>query len=509
MRRTLLSLLFVAICFGASAQLTKQQQIQKLNIVYQQIRDNYVDDISLEPLVDEAIRATLKELDPHSQYLTKEEMEATKQRIRGSYRGFGFRYMIHNDTVVVRSVIPNSPALRADIQCNDRIVMIDNKSIVGLDLDSIGEIMRSDTDRKTSLTIIRRGQNKVQNISLNRESIETNAISSYYRIGDVGYIAISSFSKPVASEVLDAINTLGEVKSLIIDLRDNGGGALSSAIDLSSLFLQKGDIIVSTRSNEGVREYFKSNDRISLTMPLVVIINENSASASEIFAGAIQDHDRGVIVGRTSFGKGLVQRMIDLGDGSGLTLTVARYVTPSGRVIQRPYQMGKTDEYLQDSIRYIHPDSISHENTPVYTTINMGRCVYGGGGITPDIYIPKESPSISQVVIDAYINAAFDHAVIDLWDVVAMNSLREQYPTVESFDAGYMPDDKVMEILYRHVEFCPEMLTEDDCVAVKMLLKAIIAEYLYGTNARDFIYNMCYDTMLNRAVAIASREQLF
>lgn len=307
----LLSVLGTHLC--ASAQLTELQQIQKLNLVYQQIRNNYVDDVALEPLVEEAIRATLKELDPHSQYLTKEEMTETRERLR-----------------------------------------------------------------------------------------EPDAITNSQRSGDIGYIAVSRFSKPLAAEFYKAYRVLGDIESLVVDLRDNGGGAITSAIDLTSLFLHKGDVIVSTEGRNTNAIYDTKHDGKLCDIPVIVLINENSASASEIFAGAIQDHDRGVVVGRTSFGKGLVQRLINLKDGSGVTITVARYKTPSGRVIQRPYQMGRSDDYQRDTMRYQHPDSIRHDDAPIFKTLKLGREVYGGGGITPDIYIESDTIALTKDAIDRW-----------------------------------------------------------------------------------------------------------
>ena len=312
MRHLLLALLLF-ICYNATAQLTEQQQIQKLNLVYQQIRNNYVDDVSLEPLVEEAIRVTLRELDPHSQYLTKEDMTLTTERLR-----------------------------------------------------------------------------------------EPDAITSTLRNGDIGYIAISRFSKTLVAEFLKVYYSLGDIKTLVVDLRDNAGGAITSAIDFTALFLHKDDVIVSTEGRNTSAVYDTKHDGKLCDIPIVVLINENSASASEIFAGAIQDHDRGVIVGRTSYGKGLVQRLINLRDGSGMTITIARYKTPSGRLIQRPYEMGKGEDYQRDSMRYQHPDSIKRDDTPIFKTLKRGRNVYGGGGITPDIYIVQDSVVLTQKVIDEW-----------------------------------------------------------------------------------------------------------
>ena len=311
MKRLLISLLaLVLCCTSLSAQQTKRQLTKKLNAVYELIEQYYVEDTPLEPLVEEAIRATLRGLDPHSQYLTKEEMEASNRRLRGK----------------------------------------DNE---------------------------------------HRPVIAT-------RIDSVGYIKISAFTKNVASEFYTAYIELGDIKGCVIDLRDNGGGYVTASLDLSSLFLSKGDVMLITESKQ--REVVYDCKRGSVgalrDMPLVVVINENTASASEIFAGAIQDHDRGIIVGRTSYGKGLIQKNIEFRDGSGLRITTARYKTPSGRPIQRPYTKGMSGVYHSDSTRYMHPDSIIRDTSLIFKTLKRGREVYAGGGITPDIYIAADSVGI-------------------------------------------------------------------------------------------------------------------
>ncbi len=493
------------MCFNASAQLTEQQQIQKLNLVYQHIRNNYVDDVPLEPLVEEAIIATIKELDPHSQYLDREDMAKLRTRIRGEFAGVGIRYMIHKDTIVVRSIIANSPADNADVRPNDRIIAIDNQCAIGLPTDSIATLLQGDAGSKLSLQVARRHEPYPLNIRLKRDHIVNSAVSASYRVNDIGYIAISTFSKHVASDVYSAYKALGDIKSLVIDLRDNNGGALTSAIDLSSLFLKKGDIIVSTEGRSTQETYRKSKVRISLTIPLVVIINENSASASEIFAGAIQDYDRGIIIGHTSYGKGLVQRIIDLKDGTGITLTIARYKTPSGRVIQRPYERGKSDEYKQDSLRYMHPDSIPHDHALLFRTLHSGRKVYGGGGITPDIYINTDSIVLSNCVTRAYAQAQFEHTIIDLWDRVSHNDIIEAYPTYERFNLEYTIDEALYNDFCTHIS-CSEPTPLDEAF-IRIMLKATIAEQLYGINARHYIYSIGFDHILQRAMVIAHDEE--
>ena len=493
---TVLSLTVFTIC--ASAQLTEQQQIQKLNLAYQQIRNLYVDDIVLEPLVDEAIRATLKQLDPHSAYLSKEDMAKRKSRLSGKFAGVGISYIMHNDTLVVKSTMSNSPASRAGIMPFDRITDVDNRSIIGIEADSVSTLLRGEANSSLSLKVVRRGAHNTLTIKLKRDYIDSNAVSASYRIGDVGYIAISSFSKPLANEVYEAYKALGDIESLIIDLRDNGGGALTAAIDLSSMFLNKGDIIASTEGKTRNEVYYKKQERINLSIPLVVVINENSASASELFSGAIQDHDRGVIVGRTSYGKGLVQRVIGLKDGSGMSITIARYKTPSGRIIQRPYEMGEGDKYRSDTLRYMHPDSIP--------TLKNHRKVYGGGGITPDIYIAPDSINLSSSIIKAHNAAAFEHAIIDYFDTEDIDVIKIQYPTIEEFSCDYAPDSKLLNIFNDYIEQAE--LTDTDRAFIGSMLKAFVASELYGSFAYYYIYGIDLDHTLNQAIAIASNEEL-
>ena len=497
------------LCSGyVVAQQHNQQQIQKLNYLYSYLRNNYVDELDLEPLVDEAIRATIEELDPHSSYLTREEMANLQRRLRGEFAGVGIKYILHNDTIVVRGTIPNSPAERADIRPNDRITTVNGESVIGISSDSVRTLLRGEPKTKVNIGIARRGESKLLNIKLQRSTIESSAISSAYRLGNIGYIAISAFSKPLAAEFMTAYRELDDAEALIVDLRNNAGGAITSAIDLTELFLSKGDVVVSTEGRTTNAVYTTKRDGILADVPIVVIINENSASASEIFAGAIQDHDRGVIIGRTSYGKGLVQRVVDFKDGTGLCITIARYKTPSGRIIQRPYTMGEGEEYKSDSLRYKHADSISYAQRPQYTTLKSRRVVYGGGGITPDIYTDGGSTPLSAELSEAYNNALFEHCAIEIFDGVSIEELRGRYPTVEAFSNEYTLSDTALGIFYESAGLRGEALSEYDVEFVTTMLMAAMAEQLYGDNARSYIYCTRFDLVAKRAYEVAADDSL-
>lgn len=507
MKKLSITLAFLISCaINASAQLTEQQQIQKLNYVYSYIRNNYVDkELSLEPLVDKAIRATIAELDPHSNYLSREEMEWLRGHIRGEQAGIGIRYVIHNDTLVVSSIIENSPAQHADIQVNDRIIAIDNHSIIGLSTDSISPLLRGAANSDVRLQIKRRNINNNIDIELKRNNYTTSTVSASYRVGDVGYVAISAFSKVTHRDFYEAYTKLGNVNSVVIDLRDNGGGAEGGAVDLASLLLRKGEVIVTNKyrdHEEAIKK--KSKDNILCDIPLVIIINENSASASELFTGAIQDNDRGVIIGRTSFGKGLIQRIVDLKDGSGITLTIGRYKTPSGRIIQRPYEMGERDTYRSDKTRYMHPDSLEHDEALLFRTLKHHRPIYGGGGITPDIYIESDSVRISECVSKSTADLVFYHTIIDYWDVCDPGDILSQYPTVETFGEGYNVNDRLLHIFYESAGYSAEGLTATDIDYIRTMLLATMARLLYGEDANRYPFGLSLDYTQQRAIEIAN-----
>ena len=510
MRRLLILIVCLAYwCADASAQYSEQQQIQKLNYVYQQIRNNYVDDVPLDPLVEEAIKATLGELDPHSSYLDKEAMAAMDNRMRGEYAGIGIRYSKYRDTIIVRSTVDGSPARRARVEINDRIISVNNQSVVGLSLDSVASLFKGAPNSKVSFDIVRRGSGKVLKFTIKRQVIESSAIDAHFRIGDVGYISIGKFSKPASSEFLKAYNELGDIKSLVVDLRGNGGGALTSAIELTGLFLKKGDVIVSVEGRTSSIVYDNKRDGHIIDIPVVVIIDEDSASASEIFAGAIQDHDRGVVIGHVSFGKGLVQRLIDLKDGTGISLTIARYKTPSGRVIQRPYTMGERESYGRDTMRYLHPDSIARDSSLMFKTLKRGRSVYGGGGITPDLYVVHENSELSERVMNIGDLSAFVHVAIEIFDRASPKSILDDYPTYVDFYNGFELSKEYYELFYSMIDSKPQDFTEYDKHFFRAMIMAVLAQQLYDDCGKSYVYGLMFDKMMLEALDIACSSQRY
>lgn len=373
----------------------------RLNNLLHIIDDQYVDKVNIDSLVDKAIPQILADLDPHSVYISAKDVQQATDDLKGSFSGVGIEFVIRDDTIRVQGVVKNGPAEQAGILAGDKIVSVDGKPFVGKVVTN-SEAMRrlkGPKDTKVKIGVVRYGQKKVKQFTITRGDIPQKSISAAYMLDEnTGYIKIKNFGENTYPELLIALAKLSQegFGNLVIDLRDNTGGYLNSAVQMANEFLPKNRLIVYTEGRRSPRQDFKSDSRGSYqNIPLVVLINEASASASEIFAGAMQDNDRATIIGRRSFGKGLVQKQMDFPDGSMIRLTVARYYTPSGRCIQKPYVSGDNQDYEEDLIvRYQHgeffsQDSIKHTG-PAYHTV-IGRTVYGGGGITPDIFIPEDT----------------------------------------------------------------------------------------------------------------------
>ncbi len=381
----------------------------RLNNLLHIIDDQYVDPVDIDSLVEQAIPLILADLDPHSIYISADDVQQVTDDLKGSFSGVGIEFVIRDDTIHVQGVIKNGPAERAGILAGDKIVSIDGEPFVGkvVTESSAKSKLKGPKDTKVTIGVIRYGQKDVKEFTVTRGDIPQKSISAVYMLDkQTGYIKIKNFGENTYAEMLIALAKLSQegFSNLVIDLRDNTGGYLTAATQIANEFLPKNKLIVYTEGRKDPRHEYRSDGRGSYQkIPLVVLINEGSASASEIFAGAMQDNDRATIIGRRSFGKGLVQQQIGFHDGSMIRLTIARYYTPSGRCIQKPYDKG--DDYAEDLLtRYQHgeffsQDSIKHTGPEYHTSI--GRTVYGGGGITPDIFVPEDTIGMTSYFKEA------------------------------------------------------------------------------------------------------------
>ena len=383
----------------------------KLNALLRIVDDQYVDTVNMTDLVEKAMPQILAELDPHSTYIPAQNLEEVNSELEGSFSGIGIQFTIQNDTIHVNAVIQGGPSEKVGLMAGDRIVTVDDSLFVGKKVtnERAMRTLKGPKGSQVKLGIKRMGEKELLNFNITRGDIPQNTVDAAYMVNDdIGYIKVSKFGRTTHVELLNALAQLNhkKCKGLIIDLRGNTGGYMEAAIRMVNEFLPEGKLIVYTQGRKYPRaEEFANGTGSCQKMPLVVLIDEGSASASEIFTGAIQDNDRGTVIGRRSFGKGLVQQPIDFSDGSAIRLTIARYYTPSGRCIQRPYENGKDSKYEMDWItRYEHgeffsKDSIKLDENLRYST-GLGRPVYGGGGIMPDVFVPQDTTGVSSYLIE-------------------------------------------------------------------------------------------------------------
>ena len=484
-------------------------QLQKLVQAYRYVDAAYVDSLDTAPLVEEAIRGMLTRLDPHSAYLSEEEMKGVDESFDGSFGGIGIEFNVLNDTVVIVNTIAGGPSAQVGLLPGDRIVGIDGQRAVGLSRAEVPKRLRGPSGTQVRLEVSRHAVKEPLAFTVTRGDIPLHTVDAAYKVdAETGYIKVNRFGRTTMQEFVEAFKGMKGVRSLILDLRGNGGGLLDQAVAMANFFLPRGSRIVSTEGRAvPPRAYTAPVDGAFLRGPVVVLIDENSASASETVAGALQDWDRAVVVGRPSFGKGLVQRQFRLGDGSAIRVTVARYHTPSGRVIQRPYEKGHREEYYaahRERLTGVQADSVAAE-TPQFETLRTHRPVYGGGGIRPDVRV--EADTVGQT---GYWLALMRHGVVNELVLRYLDRERPQltarYPDFERFDAGFAVSPAMMSELAetaaaQGIEPAGDEAAQSDGL-LKLQIKALVAERLFPREGFYRVMNAADGSMFRRAVEL-------
>ena len=518
MKKILYILLLAAVAQFASAE--EFTPAQKLRMAEYAIEKFYVDDVNSSELVENAIKGMLEHLDPHSSYTDPEETSEMTEQLDGEFEGIGIQFQMKEDTLYVIQTIAGGPSERVGILAGDRIVMVNDTAIAGVKMKQ-RDIMKRLRGKKGTMVevLVKRGNENIS-FRIKRDKIPVTSIDAAYMIAPgVGYIRLSRFGEKSYQEFMEKVKLLKKqgMERLIFDLSDNGGGYLNSATQLANEFLSAGNLIVYTEGRRSSRHATNATGFGSLKdMKIAVVVNQYSASASEIFSGAIQDWDRGVVVGRRTFGKGLVQRPFPFADGSLIRLTIARYYTPSGRCIQKPYDKGN-DAYARDIIdRYNNgeltsADSIHFPDSLRYTTLRSKRVIYGGGGIMPDRFVPFDTTQYTK-----YYRSLVAKGVINTFSVNYMDKnrkqLKRQYKTEEDFCSRFsVSDDMVEELtqlgLREKVEINKEEL-KTSAPLIRRVLKSMIARDLWTMDAYFRVYNEEND-IVQEALRIISDDALY
>ncbi len=520
MRKYIYLLLFFLFSFlPLSAQQGSDSPLRKLQLAEMAITNFYVDSVNEQKLVEDAIRGMLEKLDPHSTYTDAKETKAMNEPLQGDFEGIGVQFNMIEDTLVVIQPVVNGPSQKVGILAGDRIISVNDSVIAGVKMARIDimKMLRGKKGTKVKLGVVRRGVKGVMTFVVTRAKIPVHTINASYMIRpNVGYIRIESFGMKTHDEFMTAVDSLKRrgMKTLILDLQENGGGYLQSAVQISNEFLKDNDMIVYTEGRRTRRQNFKAvgNGRLQ-DVKVFVLVNELSASAAEIVTGAIQDNDRGTVVGRRTFGKGLVQRPFDLPDGSMIRLTIAHYYTPSGRCIQKPYKKGDLKDYEMDiEKRFKHgeltnPDSIHFSDSLKYHTIRQRRVVYGGGGIMPDYFVPLDTAKFTRyhrllagknIIINAYLK------YVD----ANRKTLKAQYKSFDAFNKDYvipqsLLDEIVAEGKKEKVEPKDEAERKASLAYIGVQLKALTARDIWDMNEYFRVWNAQND-IVRKAIELAT-----
>lgn len=480
----------------------------KLNRLIDYIDYEYVDQVNTDSIVDVTVNGILETLDPHSVYIPVDQYQDNADDMRGNFVGIGVSFYPYNDSIAVIRSIPGGPAAEAGILGGDRILYADGEALFGpeMDRDSVANALKGEINSRVKLKVYRKGEDELLTFDLKRKNVPLVSVdASYLLTPELGYIKVNRFAETTAKEFDQALNDLKDqgIESLVVDLRNNPGGYISSAERIVDEFLKDDKLVLITRNKQGDEQLSYSTAKGDFEDgKLYVLINENSASASEIVAGALQDNDKGVILGRRSFGKGLVQREMALGDGSAVRLTIARYYTPTGRSIQRPYGNG-TDYYDDYQRRYRNgelrsADSIQLADSLKFTTAG-GKVVYGGGGIIPDIFVPKDI-SVENETLEYVIRNGFMSYFI--FEYLEANRADFKGMDFDTFNRNFEPDSGLLDdfVSYSRLEEA-QIDISDYTAQLKLALKASIAEQLFDNNAFERILNIM-DPMVQKVIEL-------